>query len=349
MTEQERAVSEPDVTVIVGVYNGMPYFRRCLASLEEQTIGPGRLEAVVVDDGSTDGSGEFAERFARGTDLPVRVVHQENSGGPSRPRNVGLGLARGRYVFFLDADDYLGEEALERMVAAADRNKTDVVLGRITGVNRKAPRSMFTENVERTDPYSSNVTRTMSAEKLFRRSLLERHGLRFTEGMTHGEDTCFTLEAYVRADGLSVVADYPCLYILGRTDGGNLTSVESTTDGFRAAEAQLGLIARLLPPGEERDLLSVRPFRMKILRTFRTRMRREPEELWQECFDHAVPLLERYLTPGIERRLRADERLRLHFLAERRSDLFRDVLKVMAARDAAARTPAPDPGRDRAE
>lgn len=64
------------------------------------------------------------------------MIRQENSGGPSSPRNVGLGKATGRYVFFLDADDRLGPEALERMVAMADRNGTDVVLGKVEGINR---------------------------------------------------------------------------------------------------------------------------------------------------------------------------------------------------------------------
>jgi glycosyltransferase involved in cell wall biosynthesis len=72
--------------------------------------------------------------------MSVTVIRQANSGGPSGPRNVGLGKARGRYVFFLDADDYFGPEALERMVAMGDAQGTDVVLGKVVGVNRTAPK-----------------------------------------------------------------------------------------------------------------------------------------------------------------------------------------------------------------
>src|SRR5215217_4227556 len=100
----------PDVTVIVGAYEAMPYLVRCLESVEAQTLGADRLEIVAVDDGSRDGTGEYLEDFAAVSKVPTRVVRQANSGGPSGPRNVGLGLARGRYVFFLDADDYLGDE-----------------------------------------------------------------------------------------------------------------------------------------------------------------------------------------------------------------------------------------------
>lgn len=126
----------PDVTVVVGAYEAMPYLIRCLESVETQTIGADRIEIVAVDDGSTDGTGEYLEEFAARSKVPTRVIRQKNSGGPSGPRNVGLGLARGRYVFFLDADDYFGDEALERMVTMADRAGTDVVLGKVVGVNR---------------------------------------------------------------------------------------------------------------------------------------------------------------------------------------------------------------------
>jgi glycosyltransferase involved in cell wall biosynthesis len=135
-------VTQPDVSVIIGAYEAMPYLVECLASVEAQTIGPERIEVIAVDDGSTDGTGECLEEFADRAPMQVTVVRQENSGGPSGPRNVGLGKAAGRYVFFLDADDRLGPEALERMVAMADRAGTDVVLGRVEGVNRSAPKSM---------------------------------------------------------------------------------------------------------------------------------------------------------------------------------------------------------------
>ncbi|WP_037653552.1 glycosyltransferase family 2 protein, partial [Streptomyces exfoliatus] len=145
----------PDVSVVIGAYQAMPYLIRCLESVEAQTLGAGRLEIIAVDDGSTDGTGEYLDAFAARTAIDTRVVHQENSGGPSGPRNTGLGLARGRYVFFLDADDYFGEEALERMVAMGDRAGTDVVLGKVVGVNRGAAKSMWKQTVERADIYFS--------------------------------------------------------------------------------------------------------------------------------------------------------------------------------------------------
>ncbi|MGW3630614.1 glycosyltransferase family 2 protein, partial [Streptomyces sp. NPDC005122] len=102
----------------------MPYVTRTISSVAEQTIGTERLEVIVVDDGSTDGTAAELDRLAGVHPGLLRVVRQENSGGPAAPRNAGLDLARGEFVFFLDADDHLGPEALERMVAMAEENGT---------------------------------------------------------------------------------------------------------------------------------------------------------------------------------------------------------------------------------
>ena len=94
--------STPTVSVIVPVYDPGPYLERCIDSLLAQTMPPGELELIFVDDGSTDGSGERLDRLAAEHDH-VRVIHQENSGWPGKPRNVGIdGLYQYRPV--LDTD-----------------------------------------------------------------------------------------------------------------------------------------------------------------------------------------------------------------------------------------------------
>ncbi|MEE1938144.1 glycosyltransferase family 2 protein [Streptomyces sp. TRM 70361] len=302
----------PDVTVIVGAYEAMPYLVRCLESVEAQSIGAGRLELVAVDDGSTDGTGEYLEEFAARTAVPTRVVRQKNSGGPSGPRNTGLSLARGRYVFFLDADDHLGVEALERMVAMADRNGTDVVLGKVTGVNRGAPKSMWHRTLERTDVFSSNARFTLSAQKLFRREPLERHGIRFREDLRTGEDAAFTMEAYLRADGLSITADYVCYYLVGREDGKHVTKSGGHALRFDSARVLMELIADLVPPGAKRDRLMVRPFVVTLLPQFGPVLLRQSEEVRRHKLELVRPLWETYWTGGVARSLRVDERLRLY-------------------------------------
>ncbi|MGW1210673.1 glycosyltransferase family 2 protein [Streptomyces sp. NPDC002499] len=330
-------VAQPDVSVIIGAYEAMPYLLECLASVEAQTIDPARIEVIAVDDGSTDGTGECLEAFAARAPMPVTVIRQDNSGGPSGPRNVGLGKAAGRYVFFLDADDRLGTEALERMVAAADRNRTDVVLGRVEGVNRKPPTTMWDRSFDRTDVFSSNIKFTLSAQKLFRREFLERHGMRFDESLWTGEDALFTMEAYLRADGVSVIADYTCYYLVGRDDGKHVTKTGSYILRFDSARALMRLIAEYVPPGERRDALLVRPFLVTLLPQFGVKYLRNSEKVRRHKFELAKPLMEEYWSEGIAARLRVEERLRLHLVAERRPELLLPVIEFVQDKQEAAR------------
>ncbi|MER6342987.1 glycosyltransferase family 2 protein [Streptomyces sp. NPDC001595] len=325
-------VTQPDVTVIIGAYEAMPYLVDCLASVEAQTIDPARMEVVAVDDGSTDGTGECLEEFAARAPMAVTVIRQENSGGPSGPRNTGLGKAAGRYVFFLDADDRLGPEALERMVAMADRNGTDVVLGRVEGINRKPPQSMWGRTLERTDVFSSNIKFTLSAQKLFRREFLERHGMRFDESLWTGEDALFTMEAYLRADGVSVIADHTCYYLVGRADGKHVTKTGGYSLRFDSARALMRLIADLVPPGERRDTLMVRPFLITLLPQFGPKFLKDDDKVRRHKFELAKPLTDAYWTESVARRLRVDERLRLHLVAEGRADLLVDVLEFIRSK-----------------
>ncbi|CAL9565486.1 glycosyltransferase family 2 protein [Streptomyces sp. Tu 3180] len=325
-------VTQPDVTVVIGAYEAMPYLVECLASVEAQTIGPERVEVIAVDDGSTDGTGEYLEEFADRAPMPVTVIRQENSGGPSGPRNVGLDKATGRYVFFLDADDRLGPEALERMVAMADRAGTDVVLGRVEGVNRGAPKSMWGRTLERTDVFSSNIKFTLSAQKLFRRALLDRHGMRFDESLFTGEDALFTMEAYLRADGVSVIADHTCYYLVGRDDGKHVTKSGDYTMRFDSARALMNLIADLVPEGPRRDQLMVRPFTVTLLPQFGPRFLKDSDRVRRHKLELAQPLMDVHWTEGVAGRLKVEERLRLHLVAERRLELLVDVLEFLRAK-----------------
>ncbi|NEB05934.1 glycosyltransferase [Streptomyces sp. SID13726] len=324
--------AQPDVTVVIGAYEAMPYLVDCLASVEAQTLDHARIEVIAVDDGSTDGTGEYLEGFAARTSLDVTVLRQDNSGGPSGPRNVGLGKATGRYVFFLDADDRLGPEALERMVATADRNATDVVLGRVEGVNRKPPTAAWRATLDRTDVFSSNIKFTLSAQKLFRRAFLEQHSMRFDESLWTGEDALFTMEAYLRADGVSVIADHTCYYLVGREDGKHVTKTGSHTLRFDSARALMNLIADMVPAGARRDALMVRPFLVTLLPQFGPRFLTDGEPVRREKLALAKPLTDTHWTGEVAHRLRVHERLRLHLVAAGRPDLLVEVLEFMKAK-----------------
>ena len=112
------------VSVIVPVYNVRPYLEECLESVVAQTYQ--NLEILVIDDGSTDGSGEVCDQFAE-NDSRIRVVHQENK-GLGAARNVGLDLATGLVISFLDSDDAFLPSAIEKALNAMIETHADIAL-----------------------------------------------------------------------------------------------------------------------------------------------------------------------------------------------------------------------------
>lgn len=114
--------ANPLVSVVTAVYNGEDFLEQALQSLFEQDYEP--FESIVIDDGSTDRSGEIAQSF------PVRYVQQENAGAAAA-RNVGIGLAQGEYVTFLDADDVLPPNKLSLQAGyLGDHSDVGCVVGR---------------------------------------------------------------------------------------------------------------------------------------------------------------------------------------------------------------------------
>jgi len=101
----------PLITVIIPVYNVKEYLQRCVSSVTAQTYQ--NLEIILVDDGSTDGSGKLCDRFAE-QDPRIRVAHKQN-GGSSSARNLGLSMMHGEFVGFVDSDDYIEPEMYEKL------------------------------------------------------------------------------------------------------------------------------------------------------------------------------------------------------------------------------------------
>ena len=124
----EEAKPQPSISLVIPCYNAAGYITRCLSSVAKQTHGLDDVEIVFVDNGSTDGSGAIAERFA--VEFPnFRVVASMSPTGPGGARNLGVAKATGEYLFFLDCDDYLPEMSLELIDGAIKQNKNpDVIL-----------------------------------------------------------------------------------------------------------------------------------------------------------------------------------------------------------------------------
>ena len=104
-------VETPLISVIITAYNVEKYIRQCIESLLAQTFAS--IEFILVDDGSTDRSGEICDQYAQQYER-IQVIHRPN-GGPSAARNAGLAIARGKYIGYVDGDDWIEPEMYQKM------------------------------------------------------------------------------------------------------------------------------------------------------------------------------------------------------------------------------------------
>lgn len=111
------------VSIIVPIYNIEEYLPRCIESIRNQSYS--NLELILVDDGSTDGSGLICDKYAK-EDKRIRVIHKEN-GGSSSARNAGIRQAKGEYLGFVDSDDYIERYMYEKMIVAIDEYPCNIV------------------------------------------------------------------------------------------------------------------------------------------------------------------------------------------------------------------------------
>lgn len=252
------------VSVVVPTYNTGEYVERCAASLFGQSMDAADYEVVYVDDGSTDDTPQRL-RAVVAQHPNARLIEIEPSGWPGRPRNVGVQNARGTYVQFVDHDDELGHEALERMYAFAARNRADVLLGKMTSTMVR-PRALWRRSIDACTVENEQLMQSLSPHKMFRRAFLLEHGLRFPEGRQMLEDMIFVTAAYLKAERIGVYADYPCYYWLRREDGGNNTAQRYASDlhYFDGLRTVLHQVKAATEPSDDPEALQNRLLRRNL-------------------------------------------------------------------------------------
>lgn len=223
------------VSVIVAVFNPGDLIEGVLATVLGQSLRRDEVELVLIDDGSSDGSVERLGRLAE-AEPRVQYTRIPNSGWPGRPRNVGLDQAQGEYVLFMDQDDELFPESLERMHAYGLRHGADVVVGKeVRSGGRTMAPDVFRTNLPQADVIADRVLDLTTPHKLFRRSFLVEHGIRFPEGRRRLEDHHLLAEVCGFSPVVSVLADYPCYrwIIRGDNNSQQLPDAQGYYDNLR--------------------------------------------------------------------------------------------------------------------
>ncbi|WP_176013866.1 glycosyltransferase [Victivallis sp. Marseille-Q1083] len=320
------------VSVIVPIYNVETRLEACLNSLVGQSLTS--LEIILVNDGSTDRSGAIAEKFAAACDF-VHYITQPNR-GVSAARNAGLARARGDYVGFCDADDYVDREMFEVLYRNAVANDADLSSCRLQLADGECrsnhptlPEGVFEHGEYLSEWFLPLLLRRgvkvygFPVISLFRRELLETYSIRFPEDLHMLEDTVFYLAVLPRIRRMvttrqvlyhyiffenSVTAQYFTRKTVSRlkqeTNAAKVTAhyldalrQSGLTAAFPDAEDEL--LLNLLRQQSQIEILSDQPLREKIRRigTF-VQMFRSQVGGWRLVTNRSLPLKKRLLFVG---------------------------------------------------
>ena len=246
------------ISVIVPVYKVEKYLNRCVQSIAAQTYE--NLEIILVDDGSPDNCGQLCDGWAQ-KDSRIKVIHKPN-GGLSSARNAGVAVATGKYVGFVDSDDYIHPQMYEKLYAALVETGADISICGCDYVDEKTDAPDL--NMRRRSPLKTEVLTREQAyriiseikdgyafyvtawNKLYPRSFFDQ--LQFKEGFIH-EDEFFVHHLFSRCSRIATISDRLYLYV---QRSGSITKVKATIRSLHAVYAYFDRYQFFRREGERR-------------------------------------------------------------------------------------------------
>jgi len=281
------------VSVVVPVYNPGEYIDPCIESLLSQSLPRAELELLFVNDGSTDDSLARLETYAA-AHSQVRILSIPNSGWPGKPRNVGTDAAVGEYVMFVDQDDRLEPESLQRMYEMGHAHDADVILGKVISDFRGVHHALYRESRPHCTVYTAHLMNSLTPHKMLRTAFLRARNIRYAEGPRRLEDQLFMTKAYFAATGASIVADYVCYRYLRRPDGKNAGSKRIIPAEYYGNLGEvLDVVDAYTDPGEVRDGFYRRFLRTEMLgRLDAPNLLSSPPDYLKSLLDEVRGLLE---------------------------------------------------------
>jgi glycosyltransferase involved in cell wall biosynthesis len=243
------------VSVITPVYNAERFLRKTVDSVIQQTIGFGNIEYLLIDDGSTDGSRQLLLEYADRYKNIIVVFLKNNTGTPARPRNLGIELARSKYITFLDADDWLAPDGLKILYDILEETGDGYAVGKTIHVGSKSSRVVgeWESLKERRSlsPFSIPYLfhHLGPRARMVRSDIINDHRIRFPE-MKYAEDKQFFIDVLINCDSVSTTTE--TIYYLNRLDD-NRDSLISQTDIFHRMDCNIQVIRHVKKKHLEED------------------------------------------------------------------------------------------------
>ncbi|PSL40667.1 glycosyltransferase involved in cell wall biosynthesis [Planomicrobium soli] len=261
------------ITVVTPAYNAEQFIEKTMDSVLAQTLNKDQIQYIIVDDCSSDHTSSIIREYASKYDHICFVQLHENSGSAGLPRNIGIELATSKYITFLDADDWLEEDGLERLCKILEETGDDYVVGKTIKYENSGQSIIgeFESISERRNvspfaiPYF--FYHMGPRARAVRLSLLNEHNIRFPE-MKFGEDKSFFIEVFLHANSVSTTT--APIYYVNRTaeNDSSLTKVTTALDKRKLDLKIVHYIKSLNLEVEKEKIILNRIYEYDILRTF---------------------------------------------------------------------------------
>lgn len=231
-----------DISIIIPFYNSEAYLKRCLMSIFTQDVAKFKFEVICIDDCSTDMSSQIVKDFRTIHKNTHLYTHRKNK-KQGAARNLGLRKSKGEYVWFIDSDDFIEDNVLNKLLSKLNEHTPDILQFnsfKVLQNGTKRDGYFWKEEViglsglkylekEMKEEYSERILAVWS--KVFRRNFLIGNNLFFKEGI-YWEDVAFTLKAFIRAESIVYIPINAYNYVL--TQG---SDIRSSYDGRKVADS----------------------------------------------------------------------------------------------------------------
>ena len=241
--------SNVKISVIIPVYNSGKYIVKCLDSIKNQSIND--YEIVIINDGSTDNSGEIIQNYIKNNkDINIDYYEITNH-GVSYARNIGIDNSKSDYIMFVDSDDYLPNDAIEKMIEGIKDNSFDIVCGNysVVDINGKEI-SRTRNNCEEIDDdgllikcLEDEEVCFSSCAKIYRREFIGQ--LRFEEGKKCNEDSFFVFQCATKKPKVKIIEDVIYKYVKNMESSSNSYFSEKYLDILYFAKKKTEIISAL--------------------------------------------------------------------------------------------------------
>ncbi len=215
--ESTKINKDIKISIILPIYNVEDYLEESISSILNQTMNKRYIEVIMVDDGSKDETGLIMEELCSRYDNFKAIYLGKGSGAAGKPRNVGLEYASGKYIMYLDPDDKFVPKACEKLYKLAEKNKSDICIGKFQLFNSSRqwgnhyfpPYRIYRTHIDRNRELLNLPPAIWS--KLYRREFLVNSNISYPEGVI-AQDAVFNIETLLRANAISYLPEVVTLY-----------------------------------------------------------------------------------------------------------------------------------------